>query len=102
MKLLSDDTALRQVLLSKGGARSQIRKGAVLVEMSTVSPAVSTEISEQANALGVWYLRAPVSGSVALAEASTLTVVASGPKPVFDEIKRFAIYLNHGCVAKRV
>ncbi|MCB2129029.1 MAG: NAD(P)-dependent oxidoreductase [Rhodobacteraceae bacterium] len=84
--MLSDDAALRQVLLSEVGVLNQMRKGAILVEMSTVSPGISYEISEQANALGLRYLRAPVSGSVALAEAGTLTVLASGPKPAFDEI----------------
>lgn len=82
--MLSDDKALRAVLLGDAGALKQMRAGSTLVDMSTVSAGVSNAIAELAREQGVHYLRAPVSGSVAMAEAGTLTVLASGDKAAFD------------------
>jgi 3-hydroxyisobutyrate dehydrogenase-like beta-hydroxyacid dehydrogenase len=81
--MLADDAALRSALLGPSGAVVAMHKGAVLVEMSTVSPAVSSELAEACAAMGVRYLRAPVSGSVAFAEGAKLTVLASGPSDVY-------------------
>jgi 3-hydroxyisobutyrate dehydrogenase-like beta-hydroxyacid dehydrogenase len=81
--VLSDDAALRQTLLGDRGAIAHMQPGAVLIDMSTVSAAVSAEIASVAAARKVGYLRAPVSGSVAFAAAAKLTVLASGPEDVF-------------------
>jgi 3-hydroxyisobutyrate dehydrogenase-like beta-hydroxyacid dehydrogenase len=57
--------------------------GALLVETSTISPDVSAQVARTAGP----YLRAPISGSTALAEAGTLTVFASGPRAAFEKAK---------------
>lgn len=84
--MLADDAALRDTLLGPDGAIAVMNKGAVLVEMSTVSPGVSDEVAAAASARGVEYLCAPVSGSVAFAAGAKLTFLASGPKPVYDRV----------------
>jgi 3-hydroxyisobutyrate dehydrogenase-like beta-hydroxyacid dehydrogenase len=84
--ILSDDTSLRHILLGQGGAIGAMDKGAVLVEMSTVSPAVSGEVAAACAARGVGYVRSPVSGSVAFAEAAKLTVLASGPSADYARV----------------
>ena len=62
-------------------------RGAVLVEMSTVSPAASRRAAEALAARGVDYVRAPVSGSTALAANGTLSVMASGPRSAYDRVE---------------
>jgi 3-hydroxyisobutyrate dehydrogenase-like beta-hydroxyacid dehydrogenase len=84
--MLADDTALRAALLGPEGAVAATDPGAVLVEMSTVSPGVSAELAKACAARGVGYLRAPVSGSVAFAEGAKLTVLASGPADVYADV----------------
>lgn len=81
--MLSDDAALRQMLLGDRGAIAHMRPGSVLVDMSTVSPAVSAEIAVAAEVRQVGYLRAPVSGSVAFAASAKLTVLVSGPEEAY-------------------
>jgi 3-hydroxyisobutyrate dehydrogenase-like beta-hydroxyacid dehydrogenase len=81
--MLADDTALRAALLGPDGAVAAMDPGAVLVEMSTVSPGISGELAGACAARGVGYLRAPVSGSVTFAEGAKLTVLASGPAETF-------------------
>lgn len=105
--MLSDDTALRGSLLGPSGAVAAMAPGAVLVEMSTVSPAASAELAAACAAQGVAYLRAPVSGSVAFAEGAKLTVLASGPAEVYDAVlplfQAFSarqVHVGLGCEAR--
>lgn len=85
--MIPNDAVLRQVVLGAGGLADSMAPGAVLIDMSTVSPAVSKEVAEALGPLGIEYLRAPVSGSTALAQAGTLSVMASGPRAVFDRVE---------------
>ena len=50
----------------------------VLVEMSTISPAVARELAAECAARGVAYLDCPVSGGPTGAAAGTLAVMAGG------------------------
>ena len=78
----------------------QLRLGdALLVETSTIGPEASKKV---AGVVGP-YLRSPISGSTALAEAGTLTVFASGPRGAFQKAKpalaafsRAQIWLGEG------
>jgi 3-hydroxyisobutyrate dehydrogenase-like beta-hydroxyacid dehydrogenase len=81
---LPDDAALRQVA---DELIPVLRRGAVLIETSTVSPTVSAEIGKELAAHGVAYLRAPVSGNPIAAEAGKLTAMVSGPKEAFEVIR---------------
>jgi 3-hydroxyisobutyrate dehydrogenase-like beta-hydroxyacid dehydrogenase len=53
---------------------------AIWIETSTVGPAASAKAGQGRTS----YLRAPISGSTALAEAGTLTTFVSGPKDAFE------------------
>jgi 3-hydroxyisobutyrate dehydrogenase-like beta-hydroxyacid dehydrogenase len=64
-------------------ARTLKLGGTLLVETSTISPAISRKIEGITGP----YLRSPISGSTALAESGTLTVFASGPRAAFDKAK---------------
>lgn len=57
---------------------------AILVETTTAGPAASAKLAEALAARRIAYLRAPISGSVGLAESGTLTTFVSGPKAAFD------------------
>jgi 3-hydroxyisobutyrate dehydrogenase-like beta-hydroxyacid dehydrogenase len=90
-------------LPSEEGVFENLRQGIPLVETSTISPQASAEIAKAAAAKGVPYLRSPISGSTALAEAGTLTVFASGPKAVLEAARpalaafsRAQIWLGEG------
>ncbi len=85
ISMISDDPVLKAVSIDAGGAFEGIKSGAVFIDMSTVSPLASAEVAAAAEKKGVKYLRAPVSGSTALATAGTLTILASGPKDAYDD-----------------
>lgn len=85
ISMVSDDKGLEAVSMGPDGVFQAMSPGAVFIDMSTVSPAISAKVTEAAEAKGIEYLRAPVSGSVALATAATLTILASGPRDAYDK-----------------
>ncbi len=84
--MVYDDAALNAVVEGPDGLLGVMQPGRLLVDMSTVSPAASAQVARRLARAGIAYLRAPVSGSVALAEAGTLTVFVSGEKRDFDRL----------------
>jgi 3-hydroxyisobutyrate dehydrogenase-like beta-hydroxyacid dehydrogenase len=79
---VSDDKALADVVMNEA-FRAAVAERALLIDLSTVSPGISAEVARFLPQ-GVSFLRSPVSGSTVMAEAGTLTVLVSGPKPAFD------------------
>ena len=82
--MVLDDAALVAVSAELFGAPSE---GAVLVDMSTVSPAASRRVAEAAAVAGVAYLRAPVSGNPSVVEAGNLGIMVSGDEEVFQRVE---------------
>jgi 3-hydroxyisobutyrate dehydrogenase-like beta-hydroxyacid dehydrogenase len=85
ISMISDDPVLEEVSIGKNGAFEGAKSGTIYIDMSTVSPVSSGNVAEVATKKGIKYLRAPVSGSTALATAGTLTIFASGPKDAYDQ-----------------
>ena len=85
ISMISDDSALEAVSTGADGAFAGAKSGAIYIDMSTVSPVASARVAAAADKKGIKYLRAPVSGSTALAQAGTLTIFASGPKDAYDQ-----------------
>jgi 3-hydroxyisobutyrate dehydrogenase len=84
---LPHDAALRAVALGPDGVIANAAPGALFIDTSTVSPAVSADVAEAAAARGVRYLRVTVSGNNHMAARAALTVMASGPRAAYDEVK---------------
>ncbi|MES2145135.1 MAG: NAD(P)-dependent oxidoreductase [Pseudomonadota bacterium] len=86
---LPNDKVLRDVVLGSGGKTGlaqQMTRGSIFVEMSTVSPGCSAEVAAVLQECGISYLRAPLSGSTALAEKAALTVLASGDEQAWATV----------------
>jgi 2-hydroxy-3-oxopropionate reductase len=89
--MLSDDAAVRTVLGGPEGAIAAAPAGALVIEMSTVSPALVRELAAEATARGVHFLDAPVSGGDVGAQQGTLSIMVGGEaaaveraRPVFE------------------
>jgi len=85
VSMIPNDAVLRAITIGDDGVFANLAPGTIFVDMSTVSPEVSGEVATGAAAAGIDYLRAPVSGSVALAAAGKLTIMVSGPKEAADK-----------------
>lgn len=84
---LPDDAALRAVMLGPTGLIGAMAPKAVLIETSTVSAEVSAEVDAAAQARGIAYLRAPVSGNASIVHTGALSCFVSGPKDAFESAK---------------
>lgn len=78
MTCVGNDDDLRSVVLGEAGALAGMTKGALLIDHSTVSAAVSREIAATAAQSGVGFVDAPISGGQAGAENAALSVMCGG------------------------
>lgn len=85
MTMLADDNAVRATYEGPDGLLAGAHPGVVLVDMSTVRPDTITAFEAAARTAGAGLLDAPVSGSVQLAEAGTLTLMVGGRE---DDLER--------------
>ena len=109
ISMTSDDAALADVTDGPNGAFGAAAPGTLFIDMSTVSPDISAKVGARANELGLGYLRAPVSGGVALAVAGTITVLASGARadfdkalPLFDAMAKKSFYVGQAEEARYI
>ena len=78
MACVGNDDDLRQVCLGEAGAFVGMNKGAIFVDHTTVSAAVTRELAGVAAAAGLGFVDAPVSGGQAGAENGQLSIMCGG------------------------
>lgn len=78
---------VQQVVLGENGVLSGAKKGAVIIDMSSISPVVSKEIAAIAEKQDVEMLDAPVSGGEPKAIDGTLAIMVGGKEQVFEQVK---------------
>jgi len=78
ISMVSDESAVEALYRGPSGVLAGLSEGATLLEMSTVPPHVVRALEPDVRARGGAVLDAPVSGSVPLAEAGTLTIMVGG------------------------
>lgn len=83
---LPDDEVVRATLFGEAGLGPHLRQGQIVVDLSTLTYAATTEIAARLGAQGVRFLDAPVSGMEARAVEGTLTVMCGGERDVFDQV----------------
>lgn len=87
VSIVTGSNDVKQVLLGENGAIHGAKKGAVFIDMSTISPIATVEISKELAKKGVEMLDAPVSGGVIGANNGTLSIMVGGKEQVFNECK---------------
>ena len=61
-------------------------QGKTIIQMATISPRQSVELSKAISSFGGVYLEAPVLGSIPEANTGTLIIMAGGSKHVFEDM----------------
>lgn len=85
--MVADPPALVAVLDGPEGAFAGCRRGTFVIDMSTVDPETSRAMAARAQARGLRYLEAPVTGGVGAAEQGTLLIMAGGTMEDFQAAK---------------
>jgi 3-hydroxyisobutyrate dehydrogenase len=75
---VGNDDDLRAVCLGDDGAFAGMGEGAIFVDHTTVSAAVTRELAEAASARGIGFVDAPISGGQAGAESGQLSIMCGG------------------------
>ena len=84
MSCVGNDDDLRGVCLGADGAFAGMAKGAVFVDHTTVSAAVTRELYAAAQDAGISFVDAPISGGQAGAENGALSIMCGGDQPAYD------------------
>ncbi|AGO53669.1 2-hydroxy-3-oxopropionate reductase [Serratia plymuthica] len=82
--MLPNSPQVQEVALGKDGIIEGARPGSVLVDMSSIAPLASREISAALAEKQIAMLDAPVSGGEPKAIDATLSVMVGGDKAVFE------------------
>ena len=78
---------VRQVLFGPDGAMQTARRGAIVIDHSTISPAATRDMALQLKSRDVAMLDCPVSGGVAGARDGTLTIMVGGEAAALDQAR---------------
>jgi 2-hydroxy-3-oxopropionate reductase len=85
--MLPDSPDVRNVVAGEDGVLEGIQEGALLVDMSTISPVVTEELAAKLGERGASMLDAPVSGGDVGAIEGTLSIMVGGSEEDFERAK---------------
>ena len=85
------------VLFGPNGAASTASPGAVILSCATMAPDAARAFEARAQALGLAYIDAPISGGAVRAAAGEMTIMASGAPAAFDKARPVL-----SCIAAKV
>jgi 2-hydroxy-3-oxopropionate reductase len=84
--MLPDSPQVEEVLAGEDGVLEGVQEGALVVDMSTISPVVTEELAEKASERGASMLDAPVSGGDVGAIDGTLSIMVGGNEEDFERV----------------
>ena len=88
---VGNDDDLRSVALGEEGAFIGMKRGAIFVDHTTASADIARELLVQAQAVGLQFVDAPVSGGQAGAQNGMLTVMCGGESTPFEAARPVAM-----------
>ncbi|MCM3905013.1 MAG: NAD(P)-dependent oxidoreductase [Pyrinomonadaceae bacterium] len=101
LSCLPNDDAVKSVYLDTQGVFAYAHRDSAIIDMSTVLPETSRELSDLSREAGLNCLDSPISGSTPLAEKGTLTLFCGGDEelfqaaqPIFSSIASQYFYLG--------
>ena len=97
---VGNDDDLRGVCIGEDGAFSSMSAGAIFVDHTTVSAAVTRELYSAAKAAGVSFVDAPISGGQAGAENGQLSVMCGGDQAAYDQAE--AVIAAYSKMCRRI
>jgi 3-hydroxyisobutyrate dehydrogenase-like beta-hydroxyacid dehydrogenase len=99
--MVADEDAVIELYRQPDGVLEGLSKRTVVADMSTVLPDTIRSLESDVRSRGAGILDAPVSGSVPLVEAGTLTILVGGDaadleraRPVFEAMSRRIFHLG--------
>jgi 2-hydroxy-3-oxopropionate reductase len=85
--MLPDSPDVERVLEGERGVFSAVQRGTIIVDTSSISPAVARRLADRALTHGAVMLDAPVSGGEIGAINATLSIMAGGDAGAFETVR---------------
>jgi 3-hydroxyisobutyrate dehydrogenase-like beta-hydroxyacid dehydrogenase len=85
--IVTDAAAVRSVALGEDGVIAGLDPGSVYLDMSTIDPQASRDISAEFDAAGLTMLDAPISGSPITLAQGTASTMVGGDRVAFERVE---------------
>jgi 2-hydroxy-3-oxopropionate reductase len=85
--ILPNTPQVKEAIIGAGGVIEGLKKGAIVVDMSSIAPDACREVGAVLAEKRAVFLDAPVSGGKASAIDGTLSIMAEGDKAAFEKVK---------------
>jgi len=95
MSCLPSDEAVLDIYGGPGGVFANARRGSLVIDLSTVYPETSRQLSRQGSEHGVEVLDVTISGSTPAAENGLLTLFGGGKQECFDGAEPIFRVISH-------
>ncbi|XP_041371706.1 3-hydroxyisobutyrate dehydrogenase, mitochondrial-like isoform X2 [Gigantopelta aegis] len=96
--MLPESAHVQEVYTGKNGLFSKVKKQTLFIDSSTIDPAVSQAMAEEATEHGAMYVDAPVSGGVNAARDAVLTFMVGGTDKAFTDAKLLLDWMGKNIV----
>lgn len=83
--MLPNSPHVKSALFDKNGAAEGLKRGTVVIDMSSINPVESQNIAKKLAEIGIEFLDAPVSGGEPKAIDGTISVMVGGKQEIFDK-----------------
>jgi 2-hydroxy-3-oxopropionate reductase len=87
--MVPDTPDVEAAIFGPNGVAEGLKPGAIVVDMSSISPIATKDFAKRLTAMGVKMLDAPVSGGQVGAQNATLSIMVGGEVNVFERIKPY-------------
>lgn len=96
--MLADDDVVKEAVTGEGGILSSMKKGALHISMSTISPDIAQQLAKEHHKAGSNYVAAPVFGRPEAASAKKLWICVSGSKEAKETAKPILDCIGQGVI----
>lgn len=84
--MLPNSPHVKAAVMGENGVLEGAQEGSILIDMSSIAPLASQEISRACAGKGVKMIDAPVSGGEPKAIDGTMSIMVGGEREVFDQV----------------
>jgi 2-hydroxy-3-oxopropionate reductase len=96
--MLPNSPNVKEVLFGKESVVEGAKSGSIVIDMSSIDPMVSKEVSVQLKTKGIDMLDAPVSGGEPKAIEGTLSIMVGGNENIFNEVRDILLKMGSSVV----
>lgn len=87
--MVPDTADVEAVLFGEDGVAAGVKRGVIVVDMSSISPIATRDFAKQLETKGAEMLDAPVSGGQVGAQNATLSIMVGGKPEIFAKIRPY-------------